>query len=664
MCEICASLRPYAQSCDYEETGVSGADLAGTGTGGSAASLPTYTLDQIAWQLTDGYWEYKGTTARHFNASAGDTLTVDLSALTAAGRALAQQALDVWSSITGLIFEEVGSTSGNTITEGADAAASTATAYTINVGDQFLGNLSAAGDQDFVRVQLQAGQQYTINLAGDGSAGELADPYLRLRDAAGNILAFNDDGGTGFDSRITFTATSTGTYYLDAGSYNNLKAGKYVLDIQAGANAGTAITFDDDQNGAFSSSTTSGGNIISSHVNVSASWLSNYGSSVGSYTFQTYIHEIGHALGLGHAGNYNGSASYSADASYANDSWQMSVMSYFSQSANTSIDASYAYVITPMLADIVAAQNLYGGATNTRTGNTTYGEHSNAGGYLDDFLNISNAVTLTLYDDGGIDTLDLGSRTMAQRIDLNPEAISDINGKTGNLAIARGTIIENAISGSGNDTITGNDAANRIESGAGNDRIYGNDGNDTMLGGSGFDHLFGGNGNDTLYGDNQADNLWGGGGNDLLRGGNGNDRIFGEAGNDVLQGGAGGDALFGQNGNDVLNGSSGNDRLFGGAGFDRLEGGAGNDVLQGNFNWDIFVFSDGFGQDVITDFDALNVFEKIDLAGVGSITDFADLAANHMSQVGADVVIDALGGNTITLQGVNLADLGADDFIF
>ncbi|HFQ14497.1 MAG TPA: hypothetical protein ENK40_06860, partial [Gammaproteobacteria bacterium] len=185
MCEICASLRPYAQSCDYEETGVSGADLAGTGTGGSAASLPTYTLDQIAWQLTDGYWEYKGTTARHFNASAGDTLTVDLSALTAAGRALAQQALDVWSSITGLIFEEVGSTSGNTITEGADAAASTATAYTINVGDQFLGNLSAAGDQDFVRVQLQAGQQYTINLAGDGSAGELADPYLRLRDAAG-----------------------------------------------------------------------------------------------------------------------------------------------------------------------------------------------------------------------------------------------------------------------------------------------------------------------------------------------------------------------------------------------------------------------------------------------------------------------------------------------
>jgi len=427
--------------------------------------------------------------------------------------------------------------------------------------------------------------------------------------------------------------------------------------------AGTKVPLSQDS-GAGASSTTSGGYILSSHVNVSASWLASYGSTVGSYTFQTYIHEIGHALGLGHAGNYNGSANYSSDASYANDSWQASVMSYFSQSANTAVDASYAYVITPMLADIVAAQNLYGGASNTRTGNTTYGENSNAGGYLDDFLNITNAVTLTLYDNGGIDTLDLGSRTMAQRIDLNPEAISDINGKTGNLAIARGTVIENAISGSGNDTITGNAAANRIESGAGNDRIYGNDGNDTMLGGSGFDHLFGGSGNDTLYGDNQADNLWGGDGNDLLRGGNGNDRLFGETGNDVLQGGAGGDVLFGQIGNDVLNGASGDDRLYGGAGFDRLEGGGGNDTLSGNFNWDIFVFRDGFGHDTITDFEANNRFEKIDLSDVSSITSFGDLAANHMAQVGSSVVIDALDGNTITLLGVNLADLGADDFLF
>ena len=39
-------------------------------------------------------------------------------------------------------------------------------------------------------------------------------------------------------------------------------------------------------------------------------------------------------------------------------------------------------------------------------------------------------------------------------------------------------------------------------------------------------------------------------------------------------------------------------------------------------------------------------------------------AQNHIFQVGSDVVIDALGGNTITLQGVNLADLDAVDFIF
>ncbi len=664
MCQICASLRPYAETCDYDVIGETSADLAGGGSAVSSAAKPVYTLDQIALQLTDGYWDATGRSARHFDATSGDTLTVDLSALTSAGQALAQMALDVWSSITGLQFQQVAVSAGNIITEGADAAASTATAYTMSVGDTFKGSLSAVGDQDYIRIQLQAGQQYTIDLAGDGSAGELTDPYLRLRDASGNILAFNDDGGAGFDSRLVYTATTTGTYYIDAGSYQNKRAGAYQVEVKTGTVTDTDITFDDNQSGAFSTSVVSGGIILSSHVNVASDWLSNYGSSVDSYTFQTYVHEIGHALGLGHAGNYNGSANYNNDATYANDSWQLSVMSYFSQTANTAVDASYAFAITPMLADIIAAQNLYGGSTDTRSGNTTYGENSNAGGYLDDFLNLTRSVALTIHDDGGIDTIDLGSRGNNQRIDLNAEAISDINGKTGNLAIARGTVIENAITGSGNDTITGNEAANRIVAGAGNDTLRGEGGSDGLYGGAGFDHLYGGSGNDTIYGDNQADNLWGGSGHDELRGGNGFDRLFGESGNDRLFGGGQDDALFGQLGNDILMGGEGNDRLSGGAGFDRLEGGNGNDTLTGNFNWDVFVFRDGFGNDTITDFDAHNVFERIDLSDVAAITGFDDLAANHMRQVGSNVLIEDHLGNSITLLEVSLADLDATDFLF
>ncbi len=60
------------------------------------------------------------------------------------------------------------------------------------------------------------------------------------------------------------------------------------------------ITFDDDEPGAFSISTELylNGEIRKAHVNVSVDWLENHGTTSDSDSFQTYIHEIGHALGL------------------------------------------------------------------------------------------------------------------------------------------------------------------------------------------------------------------------------------------------------------------------------------------------------------------------------------------------------------------------------
>jgi len=45
-------------------------------------------------------------------------------------------------------------------------------------------------------------------------------------------------------------------------------------------------------------------------------------------------------------------------------------------------------------------------------------------------------------------------------------------------------------------------------------------------------------------------------------------------------------------------------------------------------------------------------------------TDFQDLADNHVSQVGDDLVIDELAGNTISLLDVTLSDLDSADFVF
>ena len=87
--------------------------------------------------------------------------------------------------------------------------------------------------------------------------------------------------------------------------------------------------------------------------------------------------------------------------------------------------------------------------------------------------------------------------------------------------------------------------------------------------------------------------------------------------------------------------------------------------MYGQAGNDTFVFDNDFGNDVIFGFEAKNNLEKIDLSAVVSIVDFADLRDHHMNQVGADVVIDDLEGNTITLAGITIADLlEGNNFIF
>ena len=170
--------------------------------------------------------------------------------------------------------------------------------------------------------------------------------------------------------------------------------------------------------------------------------------------------------------------------------------------------------------------------------------------------------------------------------------------------------------------------------------------------------------NDRFDGTQDNDSFSAGGGNDTLSGGDGNDVLSGSRGNDRLNGGTGQDELFGQGGRDRLYGDDGRDKLYGGSGKDWLFGGKGNDLLTGGEGADRFVFRSSFGDDVITDFDVDSNREKIDLRKVRQIADFDDLMESHISRDGRDLVIDDGRGNTITLQGVSLTDLSADDFLF
>ncbi|WP_304363773.1 calcium-binding protein [Jiella marina] len=263
------------------------------------------------------------------------------------------------------------------------------------------------------------------------------------------------------------------------------------------------------------------------------------------------------------------------------------------------------------------------------------------------------------------------------------------------------------------------DAGNDMYNGFGDSHvqggIYGDEGDDVIVGGHNSDVLYGGSENDQLFGGLGDDELYGGSGSDILRGGAGgdivnggdgfdqanyenstggvavdlrnggafgghaagdvlsnieslvgsafDDTLNGNSGVNILRGEGGNDFLRGFAGNDDLRGGDGNDEIIGDLGFDTITGGAGNDTLTGGINGDTFVYANGFGQDTITDFEELNDFEKIDLSAVTAITDFADLAANHLTQSGANAVITD-GANTITLNNVNVADLDANDFIF
>lgn len=227
-----------------------------------------------------------------------------------------------------------------------------------------------------------------------------------------------------------------------------------------------------------------------------------------------------------------------------------------------------------------------------------------------------------------------------------------------------------------NNTITGNAGDNVLNGATGDDVLIGGAGDDVFKDYRGGDRMVGGRGDDTYYVDNARDRI-------EESDGEGHDHVISEisltlrfhsqyledltlTGSQDLFGTGNGlnNVIRGNAGDNALNGAWGDDVLIGGAGRDTLRDDHGNDIMTGGSGADVFQFKNGFGRDVITDFNVDLAAERIDLSRVSAIVDWADLSQSHMHQSGEDTVISVGDAHRITLENVDMADLGAVDFIF
>ncbi len=391
----------------------------------------------------------------------------------------------------------------------------------------------------------------------------------------------------------------------------------------------------------------------------------------GAYGFNVYLHEIGHSLGLTHPGDYDSAGGrtvrYDTDADYAQDTRQNTVMSYFGgwtdggrggdvggdgvwtfiNDYDAAVDRALGnpldrYSATPMVDDIRVIQSIYGADMMTRAGATTYGFNCTADRAVYDFR-VNTMPIFTIWDGGGIDTLDASGFSQSQVISLAAGSYSSIGALRGNVGIAYNCVIENAVGGSGADMIFGNSASNRLLGGGDSDTLYGYDGHDWLDGGAGADRMYGGRHNDTyvvnsfddvvveradegsdtiylsiphyyvgstisytlganlenvfvnvsgetwVYGNGLDNSLAGNVDNDTLYGLDGIDRLYGMGGNDRLFGGAASDTLYGYEGNDTLYGEAGADTLYGGADNDTFV------FKRGDLMGDVLMDFDGRG---------------------------------------------------------------------
>ena len=339
------------------------------------------------------------------------------------------------------------------------------------------------------------------------------------------------------------------------------------------------------------------------------------------------IHEIGHSLGLKHTHKESGNQPPLDTVGKFMDNEKYSVMSYNDASSGT----AYGHAVSMMGLDVAALQALYG-AEDYALGKSTYTLLDARGGKLDlseGDVAIGRAY-YCIWDSGGNDTINYGNSKQSVLINLN-DATLNTHGigeqLTALFSELKVTSFYKSLS-----TVLQQEIVDKWHHAGGFfSHVLTRSADEYKAIAGGFSIAHGA----------QIENGTGGNAGDLLIGNEGANTLRGAGGSDTMLGGDGADTLFGGAGNDWLDGGRGDDTLLGSAGADR------------------FVFSDGYGFDVITDFTHQ---DTIDLRKLTDFTGYADLFDNKMTQYKGSTYI-MVGDDTLALYDVKKAELTHSDFI-